>query len=188
MFFRRTFQKNFLRFVSGRAPWSRVLKNRATWKNYRKSFLTIATHFQEEIHTHYNGQYHANIEKVFSRVPRGRVFLKIDIEGSEYGIIEDVLRYVPRITGIAIEFHSTYALRETFCAAIRKLQSSFHIVHVHPNNYGFIGADGLPDTLEMTFSAGSLPSSARRRLRLPLADLDRPNKAGSPEIELQFSE
>lgn len=50
MIFRRTYQKNFLRFVSGRGSWPIVLKSRATWKEYRKSFLAIATHFQEEIH------------------------------------------------------------------------------------------------------------------------------------------
>lgn len=186
--FRRTYQKNLIRFIVGRQTWPLVLKSRATWKSYRSYFPKFATHFEEEVHARYDGPYTATIDKVFSRVHGNRVFLKIDIEGSEYGIIDGILRYAPNITGIAMEFHSTYALRETFCAAIRKLQSAFYIVHIHPNNHGYIANDGLPNTLEVTLNAGLIPENARKRLSLPLIDLDCPNKAGYPEYALNFPE
>lgn len=186
MAFRRQLQKNLIRFTLGRAPWISVSTSRATLKRYRGSLLSLATHFQEEIHERHDGHYHANIDKVFGRVPMGNVFLKIDIEGSEYGIVDDLVRYAPRITGVVFEFHQTSALRETFYARIRKLQEAFHIVHLHPNNHGYLGADGLPNTLEVTFNAGVAPEGAPRTRRLPLPYLDAPNKVNAPEIELHF--
>jgi hypothetical protein len=144
-------------------------------------------HFQEEIHHGGTKSTYASIDKVFARTRSQRIFLKIDIEGSEYSIIDDVLRYAERITCIAIEFHDTEALRDTFCSAVRRWQRAFHIVHLHGTNLNHVAPDGLPNCVEMTFAPGAAPPDAKLRSSLPLAGLDSPNNPTQPDRCIRFS-
>ena len=45
------------------------------------------------------------MEEVFDLTDKSDIFLKIDIEGSEYRILDSILENQNRISGIAIEFH-----------------------------------------------------------------------------------
>lgn len=186
--FKRKYRASALKFCLGRGSWRELSASRALWRSYIRFFSNDATHFEEKINTRGDRAGFATLGKVFDRIKSERVFLKIDIEGAEYGIINDVLRYAPRIVGLVIEFHETSDLRETFCSAIQRLQTKFHIVHVHPNNYGYIADDGLPSVIEVTFRSGVAGSGVARRSVLPLADLDRPNKPTAPDFPLRFAE
>ena len=113
------------------------------------------------------------------------MFLKIDIEGGEYQIIDDILRFSDRITSLVIEFHEAHD-RKRFCNSIKQLQTCFHIVHIHGNNCAPRSPDGLPDVLEITFLPIDSVSLGLRRTTLPLADLDSPNHDGWPDYPLTF--
>ncbi len=66
-----------------------------------------------------------------------KIFIKIDIEGNEYDIIDDVLENAKNITGIAMEVHFFTKL-EDFKKAndlITKLTKDFLLVHYHGNAY-----------------------------------------------------
>lgn len=186
--FKRKYRASVLDFCLGRGSWREVSASRALRRSYINFFSSNAVHFEEEINPRGDRAGFATLRKVFGRINSERVFLKIDIEGAEYGIINDILRYAPRIVGLVIEFHETMALRETFCSAIQRLQTKFHIVHLHPNNYGYIADDGLPTVVEVTFRSGVAGPDAARRVVLPLADLDRPNRPSAPDFPLHFSE
>ena len=43
---------------------------------------------------------------IFERIKSNKIFLKIDIEGSEYRILDDLIRYQDLIKGLVIEFHN----------------------------------------------------------------------------------
>jgi FkbM family methyltransferase len=64
--------------------------------------------------------------------------LKMDIEGGEYDVIEDLAR-VPRAVGqIALEFHHAYAtipLARTVEAVARLRARGFRLIHISPRTY-----------------------------------------------------
>ena len=114
--------------------------------------------------------------------------MKIDIEGSEYRVLEDLLRHSENIVSIAIEFHDVDIITERFNSLIGKIKQDFHIVHIHGNNLGGTTPGNFPIAPEITFLNkrffNSAPSPSRSTY--PVAGLDSPNYPGFPEIAFEF--
>ena len=186
--FRRQFYMGLLKWMTGKTPRAAIGQLLWLWRDFRAFFGSTARHYQEKIVGTERAPGEATLDKVFSRIDPscGKVFLKIDIEGSEYEIIDAILRHSRRIIALVIEFHHTTRGRPTFRCAVSALQREFEIVHVHGNNWGPVAPDGLPDAVEITFvprSGLSLP----KRSRLPI-ELDRPNNPQRAEYPLRFSD
>ena len=118
-----------------------------------------------------------------------RVFLKMDIEGGEYGIVPDVLREERRIGAVVIEFHRLGRKPGAFNEAVEQLQRHFQIVHVHGNNYGdYDKRIDFPDAVEVTFVNQALVDGApgESALEYPVPGLDFPNKPSQPDYRLRF--
>jgi hypothetical protein len=119
------------------------------------------------------------------------VFAKIDIEGSEYRILPDLVDHAERFSGMVVEFHDVDICAEQFNACLRELKRHFYVVHVHGNNYGDLSLNHeLPVALEISFIHKSLlpPSPALLQVRLPIPGLDRPNDPSQPDYPLCFDE
>ena len=88
------------------------------------------------------------------------IILKMDIEGAEWNVLlglpDAMLR---QFSQIVLELHGFTAIdhaerRERILDGLRRLAMGHQAVHVHANNYGWIGLIGgvmLPDTLEVTY-------------------------------------
>jgi hypothetical protein len=130
------------------------------------------------------GGKHLSIDDVFKAVTTDRIFLKCDIEGAEYRILDGILAQRHRLTGLVIEFHDCdlhIDRIEHFCA-----QLGLPLVHVHANNFAPRDArTGLPLILEMTFSAHAPTGTHPRVYPSPL---DRPADPERPEIVLTFAD
>ena len=161
---------------------SRAIKLRSA---YKKFFTGNVKHFQERIHNRRDDGQDATFQMIFDRIDSERVFLKMDIEGSEYRVIDDLLKHSSRIIAMAIEFHDTDPLRLTFCDAVRRLQDRYEIVHLHANNMGPIAVDLVPETLEITFLRKEFCSHTGKRSKLPI-DLDEPNDPVRADYSLNF--
>ena len=150
-------------------------------------YFTTMHHFVRRVSPTKIHEMDITIDEVFSRAPGGkRIFLKMDIEGSEYDIIPDVLRYSRDLTGMIIEFHDAGRLRTEFKQRVEAILEKFEIVHIHGNNWSGVSADGLPDVLEVTFvNKEYCPVSAPRRVSLPL-EIDQPNHRGRPDFSIMF--
>ena len=110
------------------------------------------------------------------------IFFKIDIELSEYQILEDLIAFGDRIEGLAIEFHDIDRKMDQLENFVRKF--SLNLCHVHANNSSVVLADGLPATIECSFSRHNPASSARLELPHPL---DMPCQAHKPELAISFT-
>jgi hypothetical protein len=150
-------------------------------------YFTTMHHFVRRVSPTNIDRKDITIEEVFSRAPRGkRIFLKIDIEGSEYDVIPNILQYSRDLTGMIIEFHDTGRLRTKFKQRMEAILEKFEIVHIHGNNWAGVSVDGLPDCLELTFvNKEYCPVSAPRREALPL-EIDQPNHRDRPDIPIMF--
>jgi len=125
---------------------------------------------------------YCTINDVFRNIDSKSIFLKIDIEGDEYRILNSILTYQDRIKSLVIEFHNC----DIHLSRIKNFISNFNLslVHIHANNYSPIDANtNLPLTLEMTFSKNFTSSSNNNSLT---SDLDMSNCDSREEISLIF--
>ena len=175
-----------LRFVLRFRPGA--LRKTLTWIDYDLFFRSQATHFKQRIWPD-NEDNSAIIADVFGRLPAEcPVFLKMDIEGSEYLVIDDLLRYSDQIVAMAIEFHDVDRKSDLFSSTVEKIKRDFHIVHIHGNNMGGTAPFNFPIAPEITFLNKRFFKSAPppSRSKYPIPELDRPNNPRLPEFTFEF--
>jgi hypothetical protein len=117
------------------------------------------------------------------------VFVKVDIERSEYRVLTDVLEDAERINGLVIEFHECDILWERFAELMDRLQERFAIVHLHGNNWSpLIPGTTCPQALEVSLvNRALLPATLSPSTETyPIADLDMPNHPERKDYPLAF--
>jgi hypothetical protein len=176
----------FLRFLASLR--TRYLQRAFTWIYYPLFFRADKIHFRQRIWRDRQDS-SATIEDAFRRLPAGcQVFVKMDIEGSEYQILDDLLRHSKEIVALAIEFHNVDVAPQLFNSAIEGFKRDFCIVHIHGNNLGGMTTFNFPIAPEITllnkrfFDSPPLPS----RLNYPVPGLDSPNHPGLPDYTFEF--
>lgn len=106
-------------------------------------------------------------------------FFKIDIEGSEYRVLEDILQLKREISGIVIEFHNIDLFSEKIKNFIKK--NHLKLIHAHANNYGIKWNEA--NIIELTFS--KKPEIIGNKPKFPNI-LDQPNIKKNKEIKINF--
>lgn len=167
---------------------TRALRDSFTWFDYQLFFRRDTVHFKQRIWRD-RGRNSVTVKDVFARI-RGKmpVFLKVDIEGGEYRVLDDILVHADEIDAMAIEFHDVDILPELFNECIGRIRQKFHIVHIHGNNFAGLAPFNFPSAPEITFLNKRLftaePSPSQ--FRYPVRDLDSPNDPKTPDYELVF--
>jgi hypothetical protein len=165
-----------------------ALQKSFTWIDYMFFFRSDRVHFKQRIWRDKQNN-SATMEDVFGRLPAtSQVFVKMDIEGSEYRVLDDLLRHSENIVAMAVEFHDVDILSDRFNSLIGKIKRDFYIVHVHGNNMGGTTPSGFPIAPEITFLSKRFFKSAPSPspLRYPVPGLDRPNDPRSAEFTFAF--
>jgi hypothetical protein len=155
--------------------------------NSIKTYLSYLSFFKNK-HKHiekfvgvYNDNNFCNINSVFKETDSSKIFLKIDIEGGEYRILNDLLMIESRLTGLAIELHDCDLHLIKIKNFIENLKMP--LVHIHANNFSPINPNNnLPVTLELTFSKHA---ALTENIFLP-HKFDMPNNEMADEIILTF--
>lgn len=123
-------------------------------------------------------------------LPENSVFVKMDIDRSEFRVLPDLLKFKDYINGMVVEFHDLDVLWPDFSDLIDAIREYFEITHIHGNNYGgLILNSGTPKVLEITFLKKSLIREkhlARADMAYPIAELDRPNNRFANDYPLVF--
>lgn len=117
------------------------------------------------------------------------VFVKIDIEGGEYFICEQILNARGRVPGLVIEYHYTSKLRDYFVSQLRSLLDFYTLVHLHANNGCQLAFDGFPTVIEITLVRSDLIQDDRTneiRNHSYLPGVDSPCTTSADEIEIYF--
>lgn len=116
-----------------------------------------------------------------------KIFLKCDIEGGEYGILNDIIQHARAFTGMVIEFHhiTNSANFNSVINFIAKVPQK--LVHTHVNNYFYYKTDTIPipDIVELSFTSVDT-IRFNPELKLPHA-LDMPNNPLDEEFTILFS-
>ena len=147
--------------------------------SYRSFFSGLVEHRKQCIG--YDASGAISLATILSQVPDNAIFLKCDIEGAEYRILDDIVANRKRFTGIVMELHSVDLHRDRidqWLAAMR----GFSIVALHANNYGGVDLNGDPLTLEVTLTRNSLVTPPTE-----FSEWHQPNDPRGPEIELRYA-
>jgi hypothetical protein len=122
----------------------------------------------------------------------GHVILKIDIEGSEWDVLDTATpEELARFSQIIGEFHELTsaadpAWRDRARRVLAKLRSAFDVVHVHGNNWSpldIVANVAIPASVELTFANRAIYQCDETGEVFPTA-LDQPNWRGRPDIFL----
>lgn len=186
--FIRRARKSLRRLMYGKATLEQVRRDYDLLRSFRSFFGGPAKHHAERVNHWPQHSHDVSLQQILERVPGDRIFLKIDIEGAEYGLVDTLVSQRRRITGLAMEWHFCDVMRLSFLDAVRRLQVGFDLVHIHGNNHGTRAPDGLPESLELSFVNRDLLAGepAVYRTELPLAGLDAPNKSDAADYPMRF--
>ena len=157
--------------------WMRVLHG------YRAFFRGNVRHVRKHVGVEGDPAFASVPALVEESVPahaRG-LFLKIDIEGWEYRILDDLIALSDRICGLAIEFHDVDLHLDRIAAFVERFP--LRLCHVHCNNNSPIGAASRPLVVEATFTRFPLLEGRPERLPHPK---DMPNNARFEDYEIVF--
>ena len=115
-----------------------------------------------------------NLDDIFAEIESGKNLLKVDIEGSEYSIIEKINQNSSNIKILIIEFHFIRSKKDLFIKSVKKLLNYFDIIHIHANNYFQLKEnESFFEVLEITFVNKKINKyKGDFRYNFPIKDLD----------------
>ena len=125
---------------------------------------------------------YGDLDKILKN-KKNNIFLKIDIETSEYRILKDIISNQKKIIGLAIEFHDCDLHEKKIINFINSLDLT--LVHIHGNNYSDKDLNGNPTAMELSFAR--FPIKKNKPISLP-NKLDMPNNKNKKEVRLRFND
>ena len=154
--------------------------------DYKLFFLKKNIHIEKKIGKKNNTK-EISINKIFKCIKKNeKIILKIDIEGDEYKVLEDVKNVETHLDHLIIEFHHVKKNLSTIEMFVKK-NKLLKLIHIHGNNYSPV-RKGIPDTLEMTFvnKKNYLIKAKKSKYEYPLKGIDYPNLKRREDISLNF--
>ena len=138
-------------------------------------------HISKFVGINTNDSNYCTLSTVLGNIKHKNIFLKIDIEGSEYRLLHTLILNQDRISGLVLEFHDCDLHINSIKTFIENF--SLQLVHIHANNFAPIKLDdGLPLVLELTFSKYC---KVFDETCLP-HKFDMPNDKNRPEINIKI--
>ena len=116
---------------------------------YKTFFKGNNIHFRKFIGINNNKEGFCTLSSVLKDLEFKAIFLKIDIEGSEYRILDSIISNHHKLSGLVIEFHDC----DINLSKIEWFIKNFNLklVHIHANNHGLFDLDKkIPLALELT--------------------------------------
>tara|TARA_B100000214_G_C23946908_1_gene618437 strand:- start:353 stop:1132 length:780 start_codon:yes stop_codon:yes gene_type:complete len=172
--FKNYFDKNF---------FNNLIEKYKLYFNYKKFFVSEVKHFRNSVGRGPNLISVDNTLKLFRDFP---ILVKIDIEGSEYRILNDLIKNQEKFCGLIIEFHDVDLHKQTISNFIKNF--NLNLTHIHGQNVGdksFLDKHGNPTQIEMTFSKSEVEN--KDEPQIPHA-LDQPSDQRYKETQIFFEE
>jgi len=117
------------------------------------------------------------------------VILKVDIEGDEYKVLNQILDNSNKINTLIIEFHDVHKNIDKIKNFIDR-SKELKLIHIHANNYAGLNEDGDPNVIELTFTNINKNelSLVKTDKSFPLEQLDYKNINRIEDIYLKFND
>jgi hypothetical protein len=172
-------------------------------KRWARIYLGFRSFFRREnarfiskgISNNHDNNRFIDLDDVFQMIPRERlsdnsIFVKMDIELSEFRVLPQLAKFEKYVSGMVVEFHDLDILWPAFAEQVTQLREHFEITHIHGNNFGGLIPDSkIPRVLEVTFLSKTLIKEAQevyKTVRYPIPELDYPNDPLGEDYALEF--
>ena len=154
--------------------------------NYYLFFRENRKHYIKKVVLKKKNNEEITIPKILKNYDK--VFLKVDIEGDEYEILDDIKKNSKKIIFLVIEFHSLHKNIEKIKKFLNKLD--LKIIHIHANNYGGIDKYGNPKVIELSLlnTKEVKVNNVFSKKQYPILNLDFKNFKRNDEIKIKFNE
>jgi hypothetical protein len=181
VFFQRFIKSLLLSVLLLRNP-KKTIHYLRVFLNYKKFWGQPQNHWISKfVGVNTNASNYYTLSTILDSTKHKNIFLKIDIEGSEYRLLNTLILNQDRISGLVLEFHDCDLHINSIKTFIENF--SLQLVHIHANNFAPIRLDdGLPLVLELTFSKYS---KVLNETYLP-HKFDMPNDKNRPEINIKI--
>ena len=123
-----------------------------------------------------------SVKELFSDISENS-FFSIDIEGSEYGLLDFLINSQDKISGLVIELHDSHLNKFKIESFIKNFE--LKLIHLHINNYAKI-YEGFPSVIELTFSRYA--DFTGPKIELLPNKLDQNNDANGPSYTIVFED
>ena len=111
------------------------------------------------------------------------IFLKMDIEGSEYFTLNDIINESKRLSGAVIEFHNVPKRMNKILEFVDKFELC--ICHVHCNNALPVNGLNIPEVVEVSFT--KFETKPFENVQLPNKH-DKPNLVDRMDYDIRFKD
>lgn len=160
--------------------------SRREWEKFRaccdyfRFFKPPVVHFREWIGF---GPGRMGLAAAAARMPEaGALALKVDIEGSEYEIFDEIVGLADRTEFLAIELHDVEAHADQIADFTDRMSATHVVAHLHGNNYAPPCTDGsMPGSIEVVYARRPPASVNDYAGTLPRVGLDWPNDGKRPD-------
>jgi hypothetical protein len=116
-----------------------------------------------------------------------RLGLKIDIEGSEWEILDLIVTNQTRFEYLLLEIHDFDLRVDRLRKFIDQMAERFVLAHLHANNFETLGTNDFPRVFEITVLRKSDDLFMNGyRTELPVVGLDFPNAKNRPDYSIKF--
>tara|TARA_Y100001958_G_scaffold157409_2_gene152428 strand:- start:145 stop:960 length:816 start_codon:yes stop_codon:yes gene_type:complete len=179
--------RRFLKFRYKIKDLYKSIKNLIKYINFIN--LNEIIHHKKKICLRPKSYSEENPKNIIDNLNNNKILLKIDIEGSEYEIIDEILKCHDKIVCILLEFHNLNTFENTFEKKIKNLKTEFEIIHLHGNNYDGTLHTNLPITLEVTLVNKKYLKNLNintYNYDFPVKGLDFPNNDQKPDLAFSF--
>jgi hypothetical protein len=185
-FWLKRFKKDILHFLLLKKLRMGKILDIFKFINYRVFFTKNKQHYIKKIVSIDRNNKEITIPKILKNYKD--VFLKVDIEGDEYKILNDIKKNSKKIIFLIIEFHDLQKNLSKIKKFLKGLD--LKIIHLHANNYGGVDKHNNPKVIEL-----SLINTKKIKIKnifskrkYPIINLDYKNFKRRNDIKIKFDE
>lgn len=131
-----------------------------------------------------------DIKNIIVKKELSNYIIKLDIEGDEYLLINDILANSNSLEALLIEVHHVESKHQELIDLIQKLKNSdLYLCHIHGNNSdSLVPGTTIPNTLELTFAKSAYLTKPLKldTSEYPVINIDSPCEPRFYDYELEF--
>lgn len=152
---------------------------------FRKFILTSNIFFLKKM-VGSTGENGISMDQIFEYCIGEKCYIKIDIEGYEYRILNSLVPFLPNISGISIEFHDYDIHQDRVLSWLAEINRfGFEVIWINANNYAGVDAFNTPHVIEMTLVKREFISN-EGGVGSGTTQLTTPNNPKKPPIHLSY--
>ena len=154
--------------------------------DYLIFFRENKKHYQKKIVFKKKNHRETTIPKIL--IKHDKVVLKIDIEGDEYKVLDDIKKNSKKIVFLIIEFHDV----DKNINKIKKFlaKNDLKNIHIHANNYGGTDKNKNPKVIELSLLNSKIikMQNILSKRKYPIVNLDYKNLKRRDDVMIGFDE